>query len=403
MVAERRRTRKSEDAFQLKSIKIQNFKSLKHVEISLRNLNVLVGSNGAGKSNILDVFRFLGDVTSAGVINPFIRYGGYKNLVWRGNEELPIGISLTWQRKSKKVKVNELEYSIMLSGYGGSLDILNEKITFGKATIEKDHNKIKIVDGKKKIDITTEKSSLLNVDLAYIINLPDSKMSKGKMGGLRVAEPSDYRMPIIEVKKQISQMHVHNLNPHVMKETSKFESINKLDFEGRNVQTFLYNVFSREGHWKPEVMERLKQLFPTLENMSLAPTEDGRVMLKITENGLELKPNSISDGFFKILAILVLGTEIKNSTILIDEIENSIYPEAIEILIDVLQESRNTVIITTHSPIVLNMVEVEDILLLSKDADETVISKVKQPKKMKKILEDKGISLGEGWLYHILE
>ena len=43
----------------LKNIQIQNFKSIKDQSIDLKNLNVLIGQNGAGKSNFISLFKFL--------------------------------------------------------------------------------------------------------------------------------------------------------------------------------------------------------------------------------------------------------------------------------------------------------------------------------------------------------
>ena len=79
------------------------------------------------------------------------------------------------------------------------------------------------------------------------------------------------------------------------------------------------------------------------------------------------------------------------------------HPEAIEILIEALKSSKKQVIITTHSPIVLNMNKVEDILFVKKDVDQTEVSRIKGAKKLKEKLEESGMSTGEGWLYGILE
>ena len=43
----------------LESISIKGFKSIRNVKVPLRNINVLIGANGSGKSNFLEVFSFL--------------------------------------------------------------------------------------------------------------------------------------------------------------------------------------------------------------------------------------------------------------------------------------------------------------------------------------------------------
>ena len=46
----------------LKKIEIAGYKSIEHAEIELGHINVLIGANGAGKSNLLSLFEFLGEV-----------------------------------------------------------------------------------------------------------------------------------------------------------------------------------------------------------------------------------------------------------------------------------------------------------------------------------------------------
>jgi predicted ATPase len=46
-------------ALRLKKISIKGYKSIAEAELALRNLNVLIGANGAGKSNFIAMFGFL--------------------------------------------------------------------------------------------------------------------------------------------------------------------------------------------------------------------------------------------------------------------------------------------------------------------------------------------------------
>jgi predicted ATPase len=366
--------------YRLKSVRIRNFKSLKDVFIDFDDFNVLVGENGSGKTNVLESLVLLKNVTSEGAINPFVRYGGYKNLVWRGQEDLNVEISLVWYASAGAPPI---EYELSFNGYGGEFRILKEQINQGMNGIRKEgtkgpRQKGGLISGIGSLHSTT---SLLNS-----FNLHP-------------------RHPYLAVVKDlIKNIQVFNFDPRIMKELSSFRRVDIPGFSGEDFQTYLYNVFSRNGNsWNEEVTSRLKLVFPGFESMSLIPTEDGRVMLRVRENGINLRPDSLSDGFFKILAILVLSSESKDCAFFIDEIENSIYPEAIEVVIDALKESRNSVVLTTHSPIVLNMSGAGNIVLLSKEADETNAVRIKDPKKLEKELRSKGLSIGDGWLYHALE
>ena len=47
---------------QLSKIKISGYKSIKECDLKLNNINVLIGSNGAGKSNFISAFNLLQSV-----------------------------------------------------------------------------------------------------------------------------------------------------------------------------------------------------------------------------------------------------------------------------------------------------------------------------------------------------
>ncbi|ODS40135.1 MAG: hypothetical protein A7315_09475 [Candidatus Altiarchaeales archaeon WOR_SM1_79] len=391
--------------FKLKSINIQNFKSLKDTKIELADFNILVGANGSGKSNIVDVFSFLKHINQEGTINPFIRYGGYKNLVWKKNEELPIVFELKFKNKKKET----LNYELVISGFGDIFKLEKESIISSNFRIGKDMifeykgQKIsKEIKGMRKELFENKLLFSSSMWVPWIFDL------KGKDGNV-----------IMNMMVSISEYiftPTHNFIPLNMKSPAKFESserkflrkpqeINPLNYDGSNLQMILYELFSKnKSEWPKEVANRLKILFPGIESMRPIPTPEGKVMLEVVENGTKFIPQSLSDGFFKIMAVLTLSFGKSGSNLLvIDEIENSIHPEAIEILIDALKSSKKQVIITTHSPIVLNTCKVEDILLVKKDVDETKVTRVKNAKKLKKDLEDAGISTGEGWLYGTLE
>ena len=80
----------------ISEFRVQNFKSLKDVKIELRGFNLLVGRNATGKTSVIEAFKLLGDVNRAYdfFFNPFFEWGGYQNVVWHGQEELPIVIRL---------------------------------------------------------------------------------------------------------------------------------------------------------------------------------------------------------------------------------------------------------------------------------------------------------------------
>jgi len=84
----------------IKKIRVQNFKSLKDVTLRLGLRNVLVGPNMAGKSNLIEVFRFLTRMVMPGpdlygLVKAVAASGGFSELVWKGGDSSLIAISIS--------------------------------------------------------------------------------------------------------------------------------------------------------------------------------------------------------------------------------------------------------------------------------------------------------------------
>lgn len=83
----------------IRNIRVKNFKSLKDVSLPLGLRNVLVGPNMSGKSNLIDVFRFLSGMVFPkpgvhGLPNAFNALDGVPAVLWKGGDSDLISISL---------------------------------------------------------------------------------------------------------------------------------------------------------------------------------------------------------------------------------------------------------------------------------------------------------------------
>ena len=168
---------------------------------------------------------------------------------------------------------------------------------------------------------------------------------------------------------------------------------------GENMSSVFHTVFLDKGG----VPERIRSVICAVfgNDISLRPelTTDGRVFIKVFEGDLELLPPMIPDGLYKVLAIL-LALESKPRLLVIDELENSLHPLALEYIIHELKEADCTVIATTHSPAVVDLVDPEDLILVEKNEEgASVFRRVENPEEIKEQLSKAGITLSERWLY----
>jgi len=111
----------------LNEIRVMNFKSFKDTGwIKLNEFNVLIGPNGSGKTNFIEFFKFLRKalVEEISPYVPYLDWWSYKNIVWKGRENLPIYCGLRFE-----VGEYDVFYDVTFSGAGGAFKILKE--TFG--------------------------------------------------------------------------------------------------------------------------------------------------------------------------------------------------------------------------------------------------------------------------------
>ena len=86
----------------INAICVQNFRSIKDVTVQLGPLNVVLGRNGAGKSNFLDSLAFLADVTEMGVRAALLRENrrGFEDVVYAGERHQIIAFQIeAWNNR----------------------------------------------------------------------------------------------------------------------------------------------------------------------------------------------------------------------------------------------------------------------------------------------------------------
>ncbi|WP_353739550.1 AAA family ATPase [Archaeoglobus sp.] len=111
----------------------------------------------------------------------------------------------------------------------------------------------------------------------------------------------------------------------------------------------------------------------------------------------EFSKEHLPEGMLKLIVILT-ALERNPAILMIDEVENSLHPELLEFLVEVLKESEGSVFLTTHSPVVLNLVEPEDVLIFKPTTEGVEIrnlTEFKSKEDLLKELEELGINLSD--------
>ena len=106
------------------NISVRGFRRLQNIELEMRNLIVMIGANGAGKTSFLDVLSTLAASASGNLQNLLQLKGGLNEILTRGKvQELEIEISM------QVPKEQPLKYSLTLSPKGLSYEVRDESLT----------------------------------------------------------------------------------------------------------------------------------------------------------------------------------------------------------------------------------------------------------------------------------
>ncbi|MBN3794577.1 ATP-binding protein [Burkholderia sp. Ac-20392] len=328
------------------SLRVRNFKSI--VDTKLRfseTFNCFVGMNGAGKTSILQAIDFASHLMR-GDVEQWLKQRGWKsqdlhsrlstavNIVTFITFKLPSGKLVKWRSAFNRQTgsctredvyvVNDLERD--------DLDIFDphpDNILFdvrrGKYSIGKS-DKIDISFNYEGSLLSLLKKELLTED---IVALRD---------GIR----------------NIRSLEL--LSPHLMRSVSR-ESDVDIGIGGEKLSAFLYKI---KGDQRAALIHLLKSFYPSIVDYKVVQQRAGWKRLSIIEEHggkrIESEAKYTNDGLLRILAILA-QTAMTESTLLFDEIENGVNPEIVEKLVDALQRCSGQIIVTTHSPVVLNYLE----------------------------------------------
>lgn len=322
----------------LQRISIDNFKSLVGFDMDLAKFTCLVGLNGAGKSTILQALDFLSQQVKGDLS------GWLKNREWAA-------IDL----KSKLSKSSNVSFEVVfdLSGrhalWRGSFNRTLLRCT--QETLEiADSTLLKVDDGRYLVsELVNEGESRFLAQGEITFEYQGSLLSQLKESVLN----EDLRV----FKHFVAGItSLDALSPQHLRRRSR-ESDGSLGFAGEKLSAFLHQLPESA---QQRLFELLQGRYPQLHGLELSALRAGWKALGIVEEyaGLRFSTEArhINDGMLRLMAILA-ETLSAHEFMLFDEIENGINPELIEFLLDYLVGAPQQIMVTTHSPMILNYLD----------------------------------------------
>lgn len=330
-------------------LRVYNFKSLVDFDLPLAKFNCLVGLNGSGKSTVLQFFDFLSQQVK-GDLDDWL-----KKRQWEASDI-----------NSKLTRKNNIDFEACLL-HNKNLEV-KWSASFNRTTLRCtaeriDWNKnliLKVEDGKYNIWALTKQEREKKLSGTITFDYQGSLLSQIK--------ESQLTTQTLELKKFFAEINALDvLTPELLRQRTR-EATNSLGLGGERLSAFLYEIGEAK---RDDIKQTMTKIYPTIKKIDVEKLRFGWKRLLVEEEFkktilktvsvskktlLKTEARHVADGFLRMLAILAQLSK-EQSFLLLDEIENGINPELIEFLVDSLVQSPPQVLVTTHSPMILNYLE----------------------------------------------
>ena len=374
-----------QDSTFIKRVILKNYKSIAACDVQLQPLTFLVGRNGSGKSNFLDALRFVADALNTSLDHAVRTRGGIRDVCKRSEKSITqsdhFSIHLDFILPDGSIGSYAFQIESRLTRYVVQSE--NCKIHNGNSTTSEIY--FNVVEGN--VMYTSVKVAPAAArDRLYLVNA----------SGLPEFRP---------VYDALSRMGFYNLNPEIIRDLQDPDPGDMLMQDGSNL-TSVFNQLSSEV--KIDIQEYLQVITPGVQRVSVVkfgPKETLEFKQYVAEDKRPWRflANNMSDGTLRALGILVAlfqGDQDAQKSVTfvgIEEPEAALHPGAVAVLLDGLRDAahRKQVIVTTHSPELLDdkHLDVESILAVEADDGNTVIAPVDDASKS--VVQDRLFTVGE--------
>lgn len=395
----------------IEALKVDGFKSLRNFEIHFhKGINVIVGPNGVGKTNICQALSILSSLTNNTLKDTFTQLGGVRstfNVVDCEQKDKKITIEARGRTQGKlKEQHYDLSYTYTIElTLKEELLISNETLEIKRLTSKGGYKKVLIIKQNPKTII----SRILDNDLIGDYNV----IKKGeKQLKVELSDSESQRESFLIlmsrlffichlVTSEFYKIKSLNIDPHVARQACDITEPNEMLGNGKYLANTLHQMAQNQNDLI-EINSILEQLLPNFKEVkpNISDISLKRYFSLYDKNNYVFNSNSLSDGTIKLLALLVGIVRQKENTTIIEEPENYLHPYANKILIGYLRDTfeNGVCILTTHSETVLNLIRPEELIICELSGSFTICSRINNIEKIRQVIESSGFGCG----YHYI-
>jgi predicted ATPase len=334
----------------IKRIKVSNFKSFNELDVELRPLNIVIGANAAGKSNFLEVFRFLRDVEEHGVENAISLQGG-----------------MTYLANLKTAASCPVFLEVPVTG----MSVEENRVFPVEATWQ--------------------------LVLAAVSEAPGFKVLLDRRVPVEKKEG-----PVLFPKTSLrDEIAIFDFDSKLPKKATPITGKADMEPDGSNLAIVLRNILQDEER-RNQLTLLLQDLLPFVTDLKVERFADKSLLISLKERFSQesyVPASFLSDGTIHLTALIIALYFTKAPVVIIEEPERNIHPHLISKVAAMLADAskKKQVIVTTHNPELVKHARLEDLLLVHRDADGfSRVSRPAENEELKVFLEN---DLGVDELY----
>ncbi len=341
----------------IKQLKVEGFRSLRQIEWHPGDLNVIIGSNGTGKSNLLRFLELL-SVSAQGRLGKYIQsLGGMDPIVWDG---VAASIQCTLDTTPVGGELGPENYELTLArlGVGSSYKIETERlINACKQRKGLEKQPFKFLD-------RVAKNAVIFDEKAHTFTAPEEFVSDEESLLSIASGPFINNHFIPPFQKKLASIAVyHDLHTNknaIIRKPAIARMEKRVDPDGQNLISVMHTLYTGDRNFKTDIDTAMRAAFgDDFEELVFPPSSDQRIQLRIRWRSLSREQSAadLSDGTLRFLLLLtVLASPSSSSVIAIDEPETGLHPSMLPLIAEYAVDAsmRSQVILTTHSPQLLD-------------------------------------------------
>ncbi|HDL84900.1 MAG TPA: DUF2813 domain-containing protein [Candidatus Acetothermia bacterium] len=399
----------------IKRVRIQGYKSLHDLDLKLGKFCVLFGPNASGKSNFLDALQLLSGLIKSPTLNDAFKppyrgaplesfafpEGGMKALLQQESATVRFEVDVELsdstiisvdrliremrktrlvketaqpygdQPKSQYVRERSLRYTLEVEilPKSGILRVRDERLcALNGSGVPKVSRNPFLEKVGQKLHLRMEKQSHPTY---HDVNLDHSVLS------LSLYPP--HYPHVTAFKKELSNWSFFYFEPRDrMRRSSPIKEVRHIGLMGEDLAAFLNTLRAVSPRQLQGIEKTLHAIIPSVSGIEVEPNDLGEVELRIVEGNTSIPASVVSEGTLRILGLLALNASTEPATLVgFEEPENGVHPRRIRLIAELLksrsEQADTQLIVTTHSPILPDMLSDEDLYVCRKAGGNTEI------------------------------